>query len=692
MIMRKTRGKHLIQEEVPFPYSMLRMKNLKKCQFELNNNFKLYETYPSIRPQINKCYHENATEWMSEEMSKYGCKAIDQNITIGTIKDPYSEVLKKSFYKVPRPKIVNYCKERKPVGENRQWGKKMDNTVHWETATPYDLMRLQNCKVYDFTECEVYPSIRPTQFKCNPQMTAHSLYNTIEDVSCEHCFNREEEDSLEIWRQCPRKETLSFYGIASRIQKPEAIVFNRLISKCVKKAGEPMQKRIAGSPARPKTSRKPPEPPMSPCGMVLNRQNLQTKVAQMPTVLKMLNTQSLTNWQYCSQNKKNDKPFIEDPLKSSPVPLKVAIGIESQSKEAKKRQEKYVYCEPLCGISENKCTDYEGWKYQPKPEDIDKAYKEIKQSEETVKPEPKDYEELYDELVDCFDRKPCDEDMQHYLDCCSDGKGDGDKGGGDGDDDSYISEGLGDGGSGDGGDHGGGDGDGDGDKSKDKDDTDGKGGKGGKGDKDDKGGKDGMGGKDGKGDNDGKGDKDDKGDRGGKDDKSHEDEKVTPEGPSEPSEPDTEKVPEEPEEKTIPPKPRKKTKKPKKPKRQAKKKHDEKTKDCPCDICKFMNKRKHEPDTPLISKLKEEEKRRKLKDYLKIMCHRQCKQNSECRAPLHKCDDIDCDMCFCCNPKLGDYCECLNAMQQLQDLLAPNQCPELRALKDRICTRLCECL
>lgn len=676
MIMRKTRGKHLIQEEVPLPYSLLRMNNSKKCQFQLNNNLKLFETYPSIKPQINKCYHENATEWISEEMPRYGFKAIDENITIRSIKDPYSEVLKKAFYKVPRAKIVNYCKDRKPAEESGQWGKKMDNTVYWETATPYDLMRLQNCKVYDFTECEVYPSIRPTRFKCNPQMTAHSLYNTIEDVSCEHCFNREQEDSLEIWRQCPRKETLSFYGIASRIQKPEAILFNRLISKCVKKAGEPMQKRIAGSPAPPKTSRKALEPPMSPCGMVLNRQNLETKVAQMPTVLKMLNQQSLTNWQYCSQNKKNSPPFIEDPIKSSPVPLKVAIGMESQAIEEKQRQEKYVYCEQLCGISENKCTDYEGWKYQPKPEDIDKAYKEIKQSEETVKPEPKDYEELYDELVNCFDKKPCDQDMQHYLDCCSDGKGDGDKGGGDGDDDSYISEGLGDVGSGDGG----GDGDGDGDKSKDKEDTDG-------GDKDDKHGK---GSKGDKGDKNGKRDKDDKS---GKDDKSHEDGKVIPERPSEPSElldeADTEKVSEEPEEETIPPKPKNKIKK---PKRQAKKKRDGNTKDCPCDICKFMNKRKHEPDTPLISKLKQEEKRRKLKDYLKIMCHRQCKQNSECRAPLHKCDDIDCDNCFCCNPKLGDYCECLNAMQQLQDLLAPNECPELRALKDRICTRLCECL
>lgn len=319
-------------------------------------------------------------------------------------------------------------------------------------------------------------------------------------------------------------------------------------------------------------------------------------------------------------------------------------------------------------------------KYQPKAEDIDEVYREIKQSEEIVKTEPKDYDELYDKLVTCFDRKPCDQDMQKYLECCTEGKGDGDKGAGDGDDDSYVSEGLGDDGGGDGG----GDGDGDGDKSKDGDDTGGKGGRGGKGNK---GGKKGKGGKGGKGDKDGDGDKDGKGDEGDNDG-------FSPEKPSEPSEqgnePDTEEVPKEPEEIT-PPKPKKKRKKPKRSGKK-KKKHDDKTKDCPCDICKFMNKRKHEPDTPLISKLKEEEKRRKLKDYLKIMCHRQCIQNSECRAPLHKCDDIDCDICFCCNPKLSDYCECLNVMQQLQDLLAPNECPELRALKDRICTRLCESL
>lgn len=328
--MRKQREKHLIQGEVPFPYSMLRKKNLKEYQFQLNNNLKPCETYPSIRPQINKCCNENAIEWMSEQMPKYGCKVVDPNMVIKSIKDPYSEVLNKTLHKVPRANIVNYCKDRMPVVENRQWEKRTPNTVDWETATPYDLMRLQNCKLYDFTECQVYPSIRPTQFKCNPKMTVHSLYNTIKDVNCEHTFNVEHGDPLEIWKQCPRKETLSFYGIATRIQRPEAVVFNKLISKCVKKAGEPMQKPLSGTPARPKTDRKP----ISPCGMVLNRHKLETTVSQMPTVLKMLNQQSLTNWSYC---KKNGKPFIEAPLMSDPVPLKAAWRVNPKRRSTDSR-------------------------------------------------------------------------------------------------------------------------------------------------------------------------------------------------------------------------------------------------------------------------------------------------------------------------------------------------------------------
>jgi len=128
---------------------------------------------------------------------------------------------------------------------------------------------------------------------------------------------------------------------------------------------------------------------------------------------------------------------------------------------------------------------------------------------------------------------------------------------------------------------------------------------------------------------------------------------------------------------------------------------DKPVKDCPCEICEFMKRRKVEPDSPLIRKLKRDEKRRELRDYLKRMCHRQYirYKTPEYLAPAHRCDPIQCDNCFCTNPKLGEYCDCLDAMQKLQKLLSPKHrivdnelLFNVRDLKDRVCGRFCECL
>ncbi|SPP79691.1 pollen-specific leucine-rich repeat extensin-like protein 1 [Drosophila guanche] len=121
---------------------------------------------------------------------------------------------------------------------------------------------------------------------------------------------------------------------------------------------------------------------------------------------------------------------------------------------------------------------------------------------------------------------------------------------------------------------------------------------------------------------------------------------------------------------------------------------------CPCDMCEFLRRHKL-PDSPLMRKLQRQEKLRQQREYYKQMCHR---QYMECRtpeypAPQHKCDPIVSDNAFCRNPKLGEYCECLKAMQDLQQLLGKkhrivgNQLLfDLEDLKSRLCKRMCDCL
>lgn len=668
--MRGAQEKHLKQAEVPTPYRVMRMQNCKAFTIPLNSKFEPYETFPSIRPPIDKCFYEKTTKWMADTMKASGCKGNWPDVMLKSITNPYSEALRTTLQKVHNKKVDNYCKDRTPNRGNARWRRMQGRALDWTAITPYNLMRLQNSKSSQFTECEMYPSIRPPLFKCYPQLTADALYDVVEDVRPERPFDMEHDDILETWKRAPKKETLSFYGIASRIYRPEAVVFNQLLSKCVKKAGKQNRDKTTESPVCRKTTRKQRQPLESPCGMLLNRKKLETKVSEMPTVLKKLNQQSTTNWTYCPVYKKSYEPFIEDTLKCSPVSLEAALDMEKPAEEEKHGlRRKHSYCELICGIPENKCTEYETRKSPLTPEDYKKSYMELKQTVEFAKPEPKNYEELYDELITSFVRKPCDPDMKKLLECCSPDKGDkGGDGGGD-NDGSYISDG--------------GDGDkgGDGDNLNKDDTDDGKGDKG-----DGKMGDDGTGGKV---------------HRKRRDNMGHGEGKESPKVPSKVrpkippkaefkpdespgSQGPPEKVIEIPPIIQIPPKPKRqpKEKKPSSPD----------NKDCPCDKCDFKKKGGLEPDSPLISQLKREEERRKLKEYLKIMCCRRKGCVSRACAPLRKCDEIECNDCFCCDPKLHDYCECIDALQELQNLLAPTDFPELRTLKDRISARLCESL
>lgn len=625
-------GKQMTQAQEPTPYRIIQKQNCKLYKFHPK------EIFPSIRPPMSKCCLEETTKWMSNTMKKCGCaEYVDPNWMVLN-KNPYAAAAEK-LTKVKFNNHDEFCKNRKPNEASPELRRKVDGRLDWNNITVYGLLRKENCKEYNFTDCEMYPSVRPTQFKCSPTKTANYLYGAIEDV-----FDIEPNDVLETWKQIPKEKSLRFYGVSSRRDDPVAIVFNRLISKCVEKAGKPKPKQTKNCPKQmiPKHLRK------APCGLILNRSELEKKVADMPTVVTKLDFQQTFRWRYSPRCKKRrTEPFAKESSIGIPVPLEAALDMQKPVEVEKHGlRRKNMYCELMCDIPENKCTDFEWRNYLNDPGDYNVTDEEI-----IEKPEPKNYDELFAELVACFDRKLCDANEEKMKKCCDTLN----KGGGDAnndDDESYISDGLGD--QEDGGDKGDGDGDG------------GDGGRGGR--------------------------------------RIH---RVVPKA-SKPKKaiPSTDKVEVVPpsavkipssessnmppsETDSTPPTAPKPT--PLKPKKKVSKRNE---KDCPCDICKFMKKRKNEPDSPLITRLKEEEKRRKLKDYIKIMCHREYIKNCcpEYRAPLRKCEDIVCDDCFCDNPKFKYYCDCLGAIQELQDVLFPNVSSELQTIKDRMSTHLCACV
>lgn len=633
-------GKQMTQAQEPTPYRIIRRQNCKLYKFHPR------EIFPSVRPPVSKCSLAETTQWMSKTMKRSDCaEYVDPN-WMKLNRNPYDDAAEK-LLRVKFENHDDFSKYRKHSEASPQLRRKVDGRLDWNKITTYDLMRKENCKEFNFTDCEMYPSVRPTQFKCSPTRTAKYLYGAIEDV-----YDMEPYDVLETWKQIPKVRSLRFYGVSNRKDDPDAIVFNRLISKCVEKAGGP-------KPKITKKSQKhtiPKKPSKARCGLVLNRSELEKKVAEMPTVVTKLDYKQTFCWKYSPRCKKRRaEPFAKDPPKGTPVPLEAALDMQKPVEEEKRGlRREHRYCKSMCDIPENKCTEFEWMKYQNDPVDYNEVDEEV-----IEKSEPKNYEELFAELVACFDRKPCgtnEEKMKKFCDDLINGGGDGNADNDD-DDGSYISEETGDQ-EGDGG-------DGDGDGNRDGDD-----------------------------------------DRGRPDGKrghrvvpktSKPKRAKSPEAKVEDAPPIPIEIP-EPEYSTKtssdldakPPKPAPKAT----PSKAKKKKDKAKGKDCPCDLCKFMKKGKIEPDTPLMARLKEEDKRRKLKDYIKLMCHRQYMKNCclDYRAPLRKCDDIVCDNCFCENPKFRFYCDCLGAIQELQDVLFPNFSSELQTLKDRMSTRLCACV
>ncbi|XP_030555996.1 uncharacterized protein LOC115759237 [Drosophila novamexicana] len=481
-------------------------------------------------------------------------------------------------------------------------------------------------------EWETYPSIRPPVSRCSAALTAQWLADSMRDSDCGRPFDMEHDDIVEVWKQSPNKDTLGYYGIGPDIHKPEAVVFNQLISECLKRVmpEATKDKKATTIPPDDENVKKPNKK------YVLNRLLLKSKVDRMPTVQEALDASKALTWLHCPRLLEEKYPF----LKGKPhVRPQAAFGIKKLVPKPKHGlRRKHLLCKLQCVLPDNACTEYE---YRKDP----KSYKEFCRKEmerlnaecEEEFVEPRNYSELYPHLVTCFEksshikaRKPKTRSSKSEV------------GSEDDTDRSVDGEGV--------------DGDGSTDKGKEKK-------------------------------------RFEKSRKKPKLEKFRQSKEILndQDNPSKISV-TTEKqhITSYKEDKH----PRRRQKNPTRKTKVLKKEPSEK---CPCELCHFMKRLKREPDSLLIQQMKKEQKRRELLDYYKGMCLRdQMKYRSpKYLAPQHKCDAIECDDGFCRNQKFGEYCDCLSAMQHLQNLLDPKNCVLrnlLISLKDRICQRICGCL
>ncbi|KAL7740803.1 hypothetical protein ACLKA6_013655 [Drosophila palustris] len=399
------------------PYDVIRLKNCKLFKFRRD------EMYPSVRPPVSHCDPEETAAFLSASMEANGLGSFDSRILrqrpIGV----------SSLDRSNEMGIVKPCRTRKVQEPLYKSGTSPHMVLDWSKMTPYDLMRLQNCKTFDFQKCEKYPNVRPPVSPCNAEWTAQWLANAVENCGCQRLFDMEIDDILDIWKRSPAKESLGFYGVDSGIATPEAIEYNQLVSKCLDKVSrrkreqkEDVKKPLAKSKEKTRT----------PGILLLNRSKLQSQITKMPTVQKKLHPSTALSCIHCPRQT-TSKPFLEAP-RSAP-------DMEKPVRKSKHREWRKYKEVPVSSEAE-----------------LEKLAKEFEN-------EPKNYDELYSQLIACFEKDLLRDRLDaSYYKCCkqfsksggAQGSGKGAKGGG-----GRQGDGEGDGrGTGDGNEVGDGDGEG----------------------------------------------------------------------------------------------------------------------------------------------------------------------------------------------------------------------------------------
>lgn len=239
---------------------------------------------------------------------------------------------------------------------------------------------------------------------------------TAERVPCSNdnkharFFNMESDDILEVWKQSPNKHTLGFYGISSELPKTEAFLFNRLISKCLNKANgskEVRERKTATAkrlPEDPKTTKESEKLFREPCNrLVLNTPLLAAKVFTMPTVQKNLRADNALALLHC--RKKNQPSCTFNSIQNKNA-SKVSLEELVPKKKCTPRKKSSCACE---------CKRY--------IQDFKIKFKKMMLEQDD--PEPENYEELYVQLLQCFDYARLDPICEAYETCCRKRRGNG---------------------------------------------------------------------------------------------------------------------------------------------------------------------------------------------------------------------------------------------------------------------------
>lgn len=151
-------------------------------------------------------------------------------------------------------------------------------------APQYDRMRMLNCKSFEVQDYESYPQIRPPISRCHEKQT---------DKVCDRLADLDMNGAMKIWKDIPRKESLSYYGIESDKdkQKPEALEYKKVVFTCLLRVTEKKEQI-------PKSKKKPqPRSTKKLQGYnVLDRELLMSMVSEMPNIQNML---SPSNVPFC---------------------------------------------------------------------------------------------------------------------------------------------------------------------------------------------------------------------------------------------------------------------------------------------------------------------------------------------------------------------------------------------------------
>lgn len=249
-------------------------------------------------------------------------------------------------------------------------------------STPREVKRMLNSKAATFQQWETYPSVPLT-----PVLKKVSVLN---DSSVENRpgrpFDMDQDDIVEVWRRSPNKDTLGYYGVGTGTYRPEAIVFNQVIEKCLKKVKPP---EVKGE------SEKTPAGLSKPMTMhqsfIVNREQMKSKVDKM-ACLKVIKAIS---WLHCPRSFESVQPFFQS---ETQIGQKHAVSEKRSPKTShSRRRQKQQKGE----LQHFECAEE---KHEPTPYEI-AFQKEMEKLEKKNQSEPLKYDELISKVLTCFQQK-----------------------------------------------------------------------------------------------------------------------------------------------------------------------------------------------------------------------------------------------------------------------------------------------